>query len=601
MNRARRAAVASSLACAAMLAAIRPASAEIDLTGEWANRFHEDAPHRGAGPEIGDYTGLPINDAGRLKAESWEASILSLPERQCIPHVVTYAMRGPAAFRMWKETEPVTGQIVSYRTYGTYGRPRTIWMDDRPHPPVYAPHTWTGFSTGRWDGDQLVVTTTHIKMGWIQRNGVATSDLTTMTERFIRHGDNLMVVTIIYDPVYLAEPFIRTSNWVANPFQQVNSFGTCGPAQIADEVPHPKGYVPHHLPGANDQLKEFQAAHGVPAEGALGGADTTYPEFAATLGQARQRRADKPATADAAALNRGVVDAGDIHTTHVQGNVYMLVGAGGNVTVDIGDDGVLLVDSGAAAFSDRVLAAIRKLSDAPIHYILNTSADGEHTGGNEVIARAGSRMATLMVTANLAGTGAAVIAHEKVLNAMSAPTGKQPATAFAAWPTDTYFTESKNVFFNDEAIQLLHPSSAHTDGDSIIFFRRSDVISTGDVFDFTRYPVVDSAKGGSFTGLIAAVNRIVDLAIPRDWQEGGTMIVPGHGRLADQADVVEYRDMLTIVRDRIQDMIKKGATLEQVKTARPTLDYDGRYGSTSGAWTTDMFVEAVYRDLAKNK
>ncbi len=299
--------------------------------------------------------------------------------------------------------------------------------------------------------------------------------------------------------------------------------------------------------------------------------------------------------------NRGTVPDGEVHVLPVQGNVYMLVGAGGNITVDIGDEGVLLVDAGRAQFTDKVLAAIQKLSSQPIRFIINTDADPEHTGGNEALSKAGSKVGTVMVTAALAGTAAEIVAHEKVLNAMSAPTGKVSPAPTAAWPTSTYFTESKAVYFNGEAIQLLHQPAAHSDADSIVFFRKSDVISTGDVFDFTRYPVIDAQKGGSLVGLVAAMNRIVELAIPRDWQEGGTMIVPGHGRLGDQADAVEYRDMLTIVRDRIQAMVKKGLTLEQVKAARPTLDYDGRYGATTGTWTTDLFIEAAYRDLSRGR
>ena len=571
-----------------------PARAQIDLTGEWANRFHEDAPHRGAGPEIGDYTGLPINDAGRLKAESWEAGILSMRERQCIPHIVTYAMRGPANMRIWKETEPLTGQIVAYRIYGTYGRPRTIWLDGRPHPSEYAAHTWSGFSTGKWDGNQLVVTTTHIKTGWIQRNGVAVSDLATMTERFIRHGDMLMLVSIVNDPVYLAEPFIRTSNWVLSLNQQINSFGACGPA--GDEVARPRGAVPHHLPGGNDQINAFVSAHAVPAEGAAGGADTTYPEYMRRL---QQPATPRPAVAlsPSQPVRRQPPETGDVEVLPVQGNLYIIAGAGGNIAVQVGDDGVLLVDTGSGRSNDKVLAAIRRLSDKPIHYILNTHADSEHTGGNDGLAKAGSRIGTLMVAAALAGESAAIVAHEKVLNTMSAPTGRQAPTSAAAWPTDTYFTDVRNLHFNSEPIQMLHQQAAHTDGDSLVFFRRSDVVVTGDLFDLTSYPLIDPQRGGSFTGLLEAVNRIVDLAIPKDWQEGGTMIVPGHGRLADQADIVEYRDMLTIVRDRIQDLIKKGRTLEQVEAAHPTLDYDGRYGASAGPFTTNMFVEAVYRDL----
>jgi hypothetical protein len=216
----------------ATLAAHR-AWAQIDFSGEWAVRLHEDQLHRNdvlpGGLAVGDYTGLPLNDAGRLKAESWEAGILSTRERQCIPNVVTYAMRGPANLRMWKETDPLTGQIIAYRIYGTYGRPRTIWMDGRPHPSELAPHTWAGFSTGRWEGNKLTVTTTHIKTGWIQRNGAATSDLATMIEHFIRHGDTMTVVSIVNDPVYLSEPFIRTSSWALALNQQLNSLGACGP------------------------------------------------------------------------------------------------------------------------------------------------------------------------------------------------------------------------------------------------------------------------------------------------------------------------------------------------------------------------------------
>jgi glyoxylase-like metal-dependent hydrolase (beta-lactamase superfamily II) len=169
------------------------------------------------------------------------------------------------------------------------------------------------------------------------------------------------------------------------------------------------------------------------------------------------------------------------------------------------------------------------------------------------------------------------------------------------WPTDTFSTPKKELFINGEGIQIIHEPAAHTDGDTIIFFRRSDVISTGDVFIKTGYPVVDIANGGSINGIIKALNEIIDLAIPREKQEGGTMIIPGHGRLCDEADVVEYRDMLTIIRDRVQDMIKKGMTLEQVEAARPTLDYDPLYGSASGPVTTKMFVENVYYSLSRKQ
>jgi glyoxylase-like metal-dependent hydrolase (beta-lactamase superfamily II) len=592
MHDLQRTGATGMLLLCATLALATPSFAQIDLTGEWAGRPHEDALARGAGPEIGDYTGLPLNDAGRLKAESWEAGILSTRERQCIPHVVTYAMRGPANLRMWKETDPLTGQIIAYRIYGTYGRPRTIWLDGRPHPSEFAPHTWAGFSTGRWEGNKLTVTTTHIKTGWIQRNGAATSDLATMTEHFIRHGDLMTVVSIVNDPVYLSEPFIRTSSWVLALNQQLNSFGACGPA--GDEVAVPRGYVSHHLPGTNDQVKAFLKDHAVPSEGAAGGADTTYPEY---LQRILQPGTPRPAVglSPNQPVRRQPSSTGDIEVLRVQGNVYLLAGDGGNIAAAVGDDGVLLVDTGAGKLSDKVIAAVKRLSDKPIHYILNTGADPDHVGGNEALAKAGRRIGTQMVAAALAGEAAAILSHEKVLNTMSAPSGKQAPTPFAAQPTDTYFTDVRNLFFDGEAIQMLHQPAAHSDGDSVVFFRRSDVIVTGDVFDLVSYPVIDAQRGGSLKGLIDAANRIVDLAIVRDWQEGGTMIIPGHGRIADQADMVEYRDMLTIVRDRVQDLIKKGMTLAQVKAARPTLDYDGRYGSP------DAFIEAAYRELSARR
>jgi len=290
----------------------------------------------------------------------------------------------------------------------------------------------------------------------------------------------------------------------------------------------------------------------------------------------------------------------EVHVLPVQGTVYMLVGAGANITVQAGSDGVLLVDTSYERMSDKVIAAVRKLSDKPIRYIVNTHADADHVGGNAAISAVGATIAGGNMGTSV-NNGAAILAHENVLKRMSAPTGQQAPTPSAAWPTDTYFTKKKELFFNGEPIEILHQPSAHTDGDSIVFFRHSDVISAGDLFLTTTYPVVDLERGGNIQGIIDALNRILDIAIPKDKQEGGTYVIPGHGRLCDEADVLEYRDMVTIIRDRIRDMVKKGMTLEQVKAARPTLDYDGRYGAKTGAWTTDMFIEAVYRSLAGKK
>ncbi len=290
----------------------------------------------------------------------------------------------------------------------------------------------------------------------------------------------------------------------------------------------------------------------------------------------------------------------EIHTLPVQNNVYLLVGAGGNITVQTGKDGVLVVDTEYPQLTEKIYAAIRKLSDRPLRYIVNTHVHADHTAGNEKLAKLGSTIAGGNFAGDLsnAGEGATIIAHENVLKRMSEPPAGQPKPAFGIWPTDTYFTAEKDIFFNGEAIQIIHLPSAHTDGDSLVFFRRSDVLATGDIFTPGHYPIIDLANGGNIQGLIAALNRIIQIAIPAEKQEGGTMIVPGHGRLCDQADVVEYRDMTTIIRDRIQDMVKKGMTLEQVKAARPTRDYDPLYGTTS-FWTPEMFVEAVYKSLKK--
>jgi cyclase len=299
------------------------------------------------------------------------------------------------------------------------------------------------------------------------------------------------------------------------------------------------------------------------------------------------------------AFAQSAANSDEVHTLKVQGNIYMLVGAGGDITVQVGRDGVLLVDTGLAQNADKVLAAIRKITDEPIHYIIDTHFHPDHVGGNEKLRDAGNTIAGGNVAGDLgaeAGRGAQIIAHENVLNRMSAPTGKVSSTPTGAWPTDTYFNDEKKLYFNGEGIEIIHIPNAHTDGDSIVYFRKSDVISTGDLFTTTMYPVIDIEHGGSINGLLAGLQKIVDLVIPVYGQDGGTLIIPGHGRLCDVGDLLNYREMATIVRDRIQDLIKKGMTLEQVKAAKPTFDYDPLYGSNS-FWGTDQFVEAVYKSL----
>jgi cyclase len=290
---------------------------------------------------------------------------------------------------------------------------------------------------------------------------------------------------------------------------------------------------------------------------------------------------------------------GELAVWHVRDGIYMVVGAGGNTTVQVGDDGVLVVDTKLATASDALLATIREISDKPIRYVVNTHWHSDHVGSNEAVAKAGSTIAGGNVSGAItdAGEGAAVIAHENVLVRMS---GQETPPPFEAWPTVTLFMPQKDIYFNGEAVEILHQPAAHTDGDSVVFFRRSDVVSTGDVFTTTGYPVIRPEDGGGIDGVIAALNRILEITVPEEKQEGGTLVIPGHGRLCDEADVVEYRDMVTIIRDRIKSMVDMGMTLRQVQAAKPTADYDGRYGATSGRWTTEQFVAAAY-DSLKNE
>jgi cyclase len=290
----------------------------------------------------------------------------------------------------------------------------------------------------------------------------------------------------------------------------------------------------------------------------------------------------------------------ELHLLPVQGNISMIVGDGGNITVSLGEDGVLLVDTGLAQNADKLVEFLGKIApNKPIRYIINTHVHGDHTGGNEKVGPLGATIAGGNVGAG-AAVGAAIIAHENVLNRMSAPVGTANPTPVAAWPTDTYFTRKKELYFNGESIVIEHQPNAHTDGDSFVYFRKSDVVATGDIFLTTTFPIIDEMRGGSVNGTIAALNRLLDITIPKDKQEGGTYVVPGHGRLSDEADAVEYRDMTTILRDRFADAVKKGRTLQQAKDARLVLDYEGRYGATTGFWTTDAFVAAMYNNLSKS-
>jgi cyclase len=270
-----------------------------------------------------------------------------------------------------------------------------------------------------------------------------------------------------------------------------------------------------------------------------------------------------------------------IETYHVQGNVYMLIGAGANIAVQTGADGVLVVDTGSAATREGVLAAIRSLSHGPIRWIVNTSLDLDHTGGNETISQAG-------MTVN--GNPAAIISHENTLARMTE--ANRPITEL---PLNTFFEAGRDFYFNGEAIYLYHVPAAHTDGDLVVYFRGSDVLVTGDVFTTTEYPVIELDNGGGVDGFVTGVDTMLDIAVPKYLQEGGTYVIPGHGRVSDEADLLEYRDMVVIVRDRIASLVAEGKTLQQVIATKPALDYDLRYDNRE--WPSAKFIEAIYRDV----
>ena len=586
----------------------------LDISGVWVSAGNQGDSM--AQVQLVDYAGVQLSEAGRIYSLTWNPSRMTGRQQQCAGYDPQHIMHGGGNHRFWEERDPFTQKLIAIKIYGqiTEGT-RTIWMDGRPHPPAYAPHTFLGFSTGKYEGGVLSVETTHLKRNWIRSNGIAFSSEATMVEHFIRHGDRITYASVLTDPVYLAEPYLRTSDMRRLDREPDAWLYACDDGEQI--VGRPVDQVPHYLFGKNPYLREYSDKYKLQLLSSLGGPEVVYPEFSAKLtdtaaAEAAARAMLVPSKAGPSHVSRAVDPNprdGEIHSIRVQGNVYMLIGDGGNIALQTGEQGALVVDTGAGELTDKVVAEIKKLiGDKPIQFIVNTSFHPDYTGGNVKLRAAGadpsvlgSFFSTLQVGFADAGVGSTIIAHQNVLNRMSAPTGKAAPTLSDGWPSDTFLEGRRRKYYNDEAVEVIWEPNAVTDGDSIVHFRRSDVIATGDIFTTTQYPFIDVKNGGSIFGEIDALNNILDRTVYKHLGEGGTMIIPGHGRVSDEYEVSEYRDMLAIIRDRVQAMIAERATLDQVKTARVTVDYDDLYGANTGPWTTENFVEAVYTSLKQGR
>jgi len=583
-------------------------SSGLDISGDWFSGGSQGDSN--AQSQIADYTGVQLSEAGRMYSLTWDPSRMTGRQQQCAGYDPTRLLHGGGNFRFWEERDPFTQKLIAIKMYGqiTEGT-RTVWMDGRPHPPPYAPHTFLGFSTGHYDGNVLTVYTTHLKRNWIRSNGIAFSSEATLEEHFIRHGDRITYATLITDPVYLSEPYLRTSDLRRLVREPEAWLYACDDGEQV--IGRPVDQVPSYLFGKNPYLREYTDKYKLQLLGSLGGQGTIYPEFAAKL--------KDPAATEAAAkaelfpskepnhVSRAVdpnPHDGEVHSIKVQGNVYMLIGDGGNIAVQVGQQGALVVDTGEGKLADKTVAVIKKLAgDKPIQFIVNTSFRSDHTGGNVKVRAAGADPSVVgsFFSGQFAdaGQGATIIAHQNVQNRMNemAPKG----ASSDGWPSDTFLEGRRRKYYNDEAVEVFWEPNAVTDGDTIVHFRRSDVIVTGDILSLTQYPFIDVKSGGSIFGEIDALDDILDKTVYRHLGEGGTMIIPGHGRITDEYELSEYRDMLAIIRDRVQAMINEGATLDQVKATRLTVDYDDLYGANTGPWTTANFVEAVYTSLKQGR
>ena len=618
-----------------------------DIAGEWRLDQGEDPGQ----PSLSDYLGLAFNEAGRMRADTTPESIWGTPEYQCRPHSAPHQWRGVGGTRILKELDPISRDIVGYRLQFMRSLDRPIYLDNRPHPPEYAPHSWSGFSTAEWEGQTLKVTTTHLKDGFLKRGGPQTSDMLTMTEYITRHDDIMTIVQVVDDPIYLDEPYVLSITSTYDPMAGPN-METCSGSATGQNGGGDRHWVPHFLPGQNSAIGEFlREDNWLPLEPTRGGVKTLYPEYRSAVNglkvdAAKVDAMTVPSSRSANDIAKRIADQspkdGQVHVLPVQGNIYMLVADGTNIAASIGRDGIAIVNTGSAQMSDKVLAALDQLAEtvagriAPntcfgafcpgtwgwsspyfntviaspppaktMRYVINTSAAPEHVGGNLKLAASGKVIRSGgsgfggAITAP--GRRATIVSHVNVLDRLDRSTPPVPEDAL---PSDTYLDDFYKLseFVNGEAVILYDAPGANTDGDSLVFFRHSEVIAAGNIFSTISYPMIETDKGGTIQGVIDGLNHILDLAVAEYRSQGGTWVIPGRGRLSDTADVASYRNMLVIIRDRVLDLKKKGMTLEQVKAARPTLDFDGRYSSAAaGTWTTDKFVEAVYKSLQEKK
>ena len=478
-----------------------------------------------------------------------------------------------------------------------------------------------------------MVETTHLKDGFLRRGGPQTSDMLTITEYITRHEDMLTIVQMIDDPLYMEEPYVNSTAYLYDPTTRVNS-ESCNAGTFAESGGLNPHFVPHHLPGRDLFISEWLPSEDwIPFDAIRGGSKTTYPEYRATLdGSVDAADLSVPASPTAKPADERVSAQsprdGEIHVLPVQGNVYMVMANGQNFAASVGADGVLLVNTGPADLSARIQDTITELvrqshapttnncfgmncpgtpsgwtspyistvisspsPPRPLRYILNTSAAPHNVGGNAALAAEGIGR----------GGTAKIIAHENALITMSGPEDDPWATDPAFWPAESFYSDiyKMTAYFNGEGVVAYHEPAANTDSDIIVHFRRSEVIAAGDIFSTVSYPRIDLDRGGSVQGVISGLNHILDLSVAEYRSQGGTWVIPGRGRLSDTADVASYRNMVQIVSDRVQALINEGLSLDQIHAARPTLDFDPRYGSESGDWTTQMFVEAVYRSLTE--